>query len=111
MSSREELRFRLHRGIAALVIAIATATLAQNLLGLSFSMDELLFDDPVATARGLAPGRMSPATALNFVLLGLALAARRPEQPDSPLALGSVLAAALISFVALAGYLFSVRSL
>jgi PAS domain S-box-containing protein len=111
MSVGADLRSGVRRALAALVIALAAASAAQNLLGVDFGIDELLFRVPVSGASELAPGRMSPATALNFVLLGLGLLARRPDVPDARFARAAVLAAALSSFVALAGYVFSVRSL
>jgi len=58
---------------AAVVLLIAVLTLGEYLSNRDFGIDQLLFQDH-ATATGTSfPGRMSPTTALNFLLLSCAL--------------------------------------
>ena len=61
---------RLCAGVLALLGGL---TLAEYVFHLDLSMDQLLFREPAGTAGTLAPGRMAPATALNFALSGCAL--------------------------------------
>lgn len=64
----------------ALVSAGATAligllTLSQYLFGIDLGIDQLLVREPANAAGTLAPGRMAPTSAVNFLLLGCALIA------------------------------------
>ncbi|HVZ32507.1 MAG TPA: hypothetical protein VG963_08775, partial [Polyangiaceae bacterium] len=101
----------IRRGLAALVVLLAGATLLESLLRLDLGIDQLLFTDPVSAAQGLSPGRMSPAVSTCFLLLGAALCARRAGQADSRPARAGVLLAGVASVIALTGYLFGVQSL
>jgi PAS domain S-box-containing protein len=67
-------RRRAARLLAGLAIVIGTLTLAEFLLGRNVGIDELLFRDTHAV-HGHAPGRLAPQTAINFILLGIALLA------------------------------------
>ncbi|HUR40321.1 MAG TPA: PAS domain S-box protein [Verrucomicrobiae bacterium] len=58
---------------AALVSAVGLVTLGQYLLGFDAGIDQALFPGEAIDAHTLHVGRMAPATALNFVLLGSAL--------------------------------------
>lgn len=60
------------RGCAVAVLAISGLTLSQDVSGLDFGIDQLLFQDPGAVET-THPGRVSPATALSFLLVGSAL--------------------------------------
>ncbi len=64
-------RVRIGLGAGLFVLALGFATLTQYILRVRLGIDELLFSDPDTTS---APfnGRMSPATALSFVSLGIA---------------------------------------
>jgi diguanylate cyclase (GGDEF)-like protein/PAS domain S-box-containing protein len=64
-------RVWLWRACASLVGLIGLLTLSEYLFGWNLGIDELLFRDNGFTA--LFPGRMSPITAFNFLLLGLAI--------------------------------------
>lgn len=68
------------RGIAAAIcaagaICLAAASLSEDILGLDYGIDLILFPDRVVQAadQNSTPGRMSPATAWGFILSGLAL--------------------------------------
>ncbi|MBI3922287.1 MAG: hypothetical protein HY318_12780, partial [Armatimonadetes bacterium] len=89
--------------VCAVVVAlVGLLTLFECLFGWDLGIDQLLFKD--------GPGRMSPATALSFLLVGLALlfpAARRTCWPTQLL----TLSAFLILMLALIGYVYGVKSL
>ncbi|MBI5511052.1 MAG: PAS domain S-box protein [Deltaproteobacteria bacterium] len=58
----------------ALVALVGALTLCEYLVGLDLGIDQLFVHEIAASAdSGLAPGRMAPATALSFLLLGAAL--------------------------------------
>ena len=105
------------RGAQAATLAfmlIAALTLCQYLFGWRLGIDELLFKDPGPQFGLLAgPGRMSPATALNFLLLGAALLLLgEPEAPARSLAIqGLALLILLLMALALTAFIFNVQSL
>lgn len=65
-------RTPLRTGLAIGAVLIAAATLFQHAASTDLGIDELVVDDPVQSGVG-APGRMGIATALAFLLAGLAL--------------------------------------
>ena len=103
-------RLRIAQGCALAVCLLGLLTLAEYTLGLDLGIDEFLFRDPTWAADTTAPGRMSPHSAFNFLVIGLALllldrkAGARSAQWLANVALA-------ISFVALIGYAYSVVSL
>ena len=60
--------------MAMFVTVLGGASLAEILFGWNLGIDHLLFRDFVISADPTHPGRMSPATALSFILVGIALA-------------------------------------
>ncbi len=92
---------------AAAVALLGAVTLCEYLCGLDWPIDDLLFREAPGAILTLHPGRMAPNTAVNFVLLGVALLildvemryGRRPAQ---------FLAAAggLIALLAFTGYIY-----
>jgi PAS domain S-box-containing protein len=87
--------------LAALILGALTLT--QYLSGIGFGLDEMLFK--VAPEPNLRfPGRMPPAVALNFVMLGAALLILNRGLAQWVLALA--LAAGLSAFLAFAGSLY-----
>lgn len=96
--------------IGLAVSVFAAAILSQDLLGITFGIDELLFTDEAGAVTWGEPGRMAPPTALVFILSGLAIAgiaANRLILLAQLLSLGSL----SIGFVALTGYLFGAANL
>ena len=94
---------------STLVILLAVGSLVTNLLGLPVGIENLLFREKLAASGQAYAGRMSSQTACSFLLLGLAIVLhqvhrRAAHSTAELLALG----AALIGFVALLGYLYSV---
>ena len=61
------------RTCAVLVLLVGGLTLVEHLSGADLHIDQLLFPAPEGMYGALAPGRMAPVTALNFLLAGSAL--------------------------------------
>lgn len=70
--SRAKLR-RFGRVCAITVFLTGLLTLCQYLFGWNFGIDQLLFEDNSTNTQTFAPGRMLPATAASFCLIGVAL--------------------------------------
>jgi PAS domain S-box-containing protein len=99
----------LARGLGFAVAGLATLTLIECGAGRSLGIDQLIVADPRTR---VSPGRMSTATALNFLLLGLAVAVSGWRSRLSRRAADGLGAAAgLIALVAVVGYLYDVESL
>lgn len=65
---------RIGRLLAFLVVVIGLAFLGEFLLGWNLGIDEIPFRDVTGRADGVTyPGRLAPATAVNLVLVGVAL--------------------------------------
>lgn len=112
---REEGANRRARGVgracAVAVAVIGVLTLGEYLPGRDLAIEPLLFGAPTDALETSIPGRPSLPTALNFVLVGLALLLldvkiRRDHWPAQLLAL----TAALVALRSLAGYTYGVRS-
>jgi PAS domain S-box-containing protein len=97
--------------LSILVVLIGLLTVAEYYTGYDVGMDQLLFKD-LLTAAAANPGRMAPATALNFVLLGLAFIIFDWNTPrgNRP-AEWVILMAASSSMMALVGYVYNVQSI
>ncbi len=101
---------RLTRACAAMVALIGLLTLSECLFGWDLGIDQLLFTEPPGAVGTSASGRMAPTTALDFLMLGLALFlldAPRSVQVVEALSLAS----ALIGFLAFTGYAYGVGAL
>jgi signal transduction histidine kinase len=97
-------RRALGAALAVLAMAIGALTLAEYLLGVNLGIDELLFRDPAATG-AVPPGRLAPITAVNVVLLGIALLLSHVSRaPRFGVAHVLVLLAFLAGFQGLVGY-------
>lgn len=91
--------------VALAAVSIGALTLAQYAFGWDLGIDQLLFDDPSASAY---PGRMAIPAAVAFVLLGAALAALDVRPPDRYPAQIVALLTGLLALTILIGYLFDV---
>lgn len=103
-------------GVAVAVLAMAAAgtTIANYALGYEFGLfDSMLFPTRVAAQDMRFPGRMSGATAMEFILLGMAVTIRcLRARPAVPVAYGTIAAAgALIAAIAVLGYAFALTAL
>jgi diguanylate cyclase (GGDEF)-like protein len=100
---------RLARGLAIFVLLLGALSLGETSLGTDLGMDQLILPDPAASPH---PGRMSPATGFNFMIVGLALAVF--EAPSARLAASThwiAIPPLLLTILALAGYACGVPSL
>ncbi|MBE9162030.1 PAS domain-containing hybrid sensor histidine kinase/response regulator [Tychonema sp. LEGE 06208] len=103
------LHYRVAQGTAGFIIIIGMLTLSEYLFGWHLGIDELLFRDVVSSATPY-PGRMGVNTALNFVLMGLALLLLGQNlQWGIWLAQICSIVAALISLLAFFGHIFEVN--
>ncbi|MGH7803741.1 MAG: PAS domain S-box protein, partial [Candidatus Binatia bacterium] len=91
----------------AIVAALGALTLVEYLVGVDLGIDQLLFRESEGMVWTSHPGRMSPASAVNFILLAAAL-----HELDSPHGHWRVEVLCVTAvFVALLGYLGSVYAL
>ena len=104
-------RNRLAAGLAVSVAILGALTLFEYLSGLSLGIDQILFHEapsPRTTAAWLRPGRMHPATALDFVMIGVALALIARDRGYWA-AHSLALLAAVVAGSAAIGYLYGIR--
>ncbi|MEG3936612.1 PAS domain S-box protein [Microcoleus sp. S36b_A3] len=105
---RTRLYNRIAQGMAGFIIIIGLLTVSEYIFGWKLGIDQWLFRDFVSSAAPY-PGRMGVNTALNFVLMGLALLLLgQNSQRDTWLAQIFSSVAALISLLALFTHLFNV---
>ena len=90
------------------VAVLGVLTLFEYFSGIKLGIDEVLAREPAAHFGSLAPGRMHPSTAFNFLILGIALALMASDR-NHRVSHGLALLAALIAGSTLIGYLFGVR--
>lgn len=101
----------LTRVLSVFVVAIGGLSIGEYVFDVNSGIDELLFTDN-STIPSLHPGRMSPATALAFFALGLALLALKARGPlFAATAHWLVTVPLFIATLALVGYAYSVISL
>ncbi|QPC84963.1 hypothetical protein G4Y79_11510 [Phototrophicus methaneseepsis] len=95
--------------MGAVIIILATLTLAQDIFGWQLSIDELIITDVKTRLQsGVNPGRMSVMTAVSFMLVGSALVLLHPM----PIAAqGLAIIIGIIALLALVGYMYNVNSL
>ena len=84
--------------LAGAAASVALATGGQYVTGIDLGIDQLLFTDPAGSVGTVVPGRMSPVTAICFVLLALAALAA-PRSRRTVIALSGVSLAVSVLFV------------
>lgn len=99
---------RVARLSAWIVILLSALTLGQYLLHVDVGIDQLVFTDDAAES--LYPGRMSPATALGFLLAGFLLLSVH-QAVESWFERYFIIAVFTISLLAVIGYLYEASSL
>lgn len=95
---------KLARALAFLVLALGGLTLVEHIGDIDLGLDQLFMQHYITTLTS-SPGRMSPMSALGFVLVGFALSAqsRQSRHPLLSVALATVVL--FISGTAFLGYL------
>jgi len=108
----DALHGRWARLAAAALVLLGASTLFEYGV-VSLGIDELVIRDTIGESLHVQPpGRMSPATASSFVLLGVALwLVRRGSVRQAIVAQGLAIATGLSALLALLGYLYGVRTL
>lgn len=104
-------RLAIARILAAIVALIGLLTLSEYLLGVDFKIDQLIFkgDETIGVP---FPGRMSPATAFNFAIIGFSLFFLiKKDSLINRKAQWVAAIAVLISLLALIGYAYGIQSL
>lgn len=100
------------RILAGTATLIGFLTLIEYLCGISIGIDQMLFKEPAGTVGTIYPGRMSPNSALNFVLIGLALLfiddGRRLRYQTAQML---SITAGLIGLLGIVGYAYGVQML
>lgn len=98
--------------LACAVIAVAAITLSEDLFDWNAAIDQLLFRDLAGVIGTGQPGRMSSATALSFVLVGVSLVFLLFESLYAAGSVQSLAAIAIvIAFASLLGYVLHVPGL
>jgi signal transduction histidine kinase len=103
--------FIVSRFCALAVVVIAVLTISEYIGALDLGFDQLLFSQRLQIIDKSFPGRPSPHTALDLLLIGMALLLSRTNGKSYRVAQGLVLIAALIASMALIGYLYDVAFL
>jgi signal transduction histidine kinase len=115
LSAKEERTRRTHRLakiLALVVVLIGLLTLGEYAMGWQVGIDSILFPDKLQAIGASFPGRPSPHTAANFVLIGSALALLTVKAEwSSRFAQLLSLIAATVSLAALVGYIYHVAFL
>ncbi len=105
-------KFSVVSGLCALaVVVIAVLTISEYVGGLDLGFDKLLFSQRLQVIDNSFPGRPSPHTAIDFLLVGIALLLTRTNGRSYRAAQGLALTAALIASMALIGYIYDVAFL
>lgn len=96
---------------AFVIIALGLLTLTEYFFGYNFGIDELFFQDIAPGTFLSVPGRAAFNTALNFVILGLAICAlgRKTKRGRRPFRVLAILAAA-IAYFSFVAYLYGVSA-
>jgi PAS domain S-box-containing protein len=100
---------RLAQILGLAVMALGLATLGEYLFGWQLGIDELLFRDTTGTY-ALIPGRMSPFSAVTFIMIGLALSVL-PWRAMRPLVWLASITVMAIGAIAFMGYLWNASEL
>jgi PAS domain S-box-containing protein len=101
---------RVARVLAGLAILIGAITLAEYVIGRNLGLDQLLFRDS-SSVHTVDPGRLAPQTAINFVLLGMALVLLARKGAKSRLVRPLTGISFVIALFAVIGYGYGVSNL
>src|ERR1043165_2810592 len=96
---------------ALVIILIAVLTITEYVAGLDLGFDKLLFSQRLESAHQSFPGRPSPHSATDFLLIGTALLLSGRTGKAYRVAQTLTVVAALIASLALVGYIYNVAFL
>ncbi len=94
---------------AGMVVMIGMLTFCQYLFGWNLGIDQLLFRESFTAVGTSSPGRMAPNTALNFLMIGVALVLLHTSLSIRIAQLLAV-ATGLIGLLGLIGYAYGVKA-
>ena len=97
--------------LGILVVSIGLLTLLEYSQGWDLGIDQLLFKEGADAVGTSNPGRMSPNCALNFLFVGVAILLLVGPYINYQAAQILSIAALLVSFLGVLGYLYGVQSL
>ncbi|MCK6554973.1 ATP-binding protein [Candidatus Binatia bacterium] len=99
-------------GAAALAAAIGLGTLVEYATGWDFGIENAIFPEGADAVVTVKPGRMSPVTAANFFLLGIAILGNDTRSARARMGVQFLVFVALLAaLLATAGYLYGVAAL
>lgn len=101
---------RIAHACAIVVVVIGLLTLVEYLSGLDLGIDQRLFAESSSAVGTFAPGRMAPTTALDFLMIGLALVLLEAPRASRAVAFLALTAGA-IGLLNLVGYVYGVQAL
>ena len=101
--------FSVAQTCAVVVALLGGVSLSQYLFGVNLGIDQLFFAEPVGSVGTSHPGRMAPATAFNFLLVGISLLFASRKAFTTASILVSVVGA--VVFFSLLGYVFDISFL
>jgi PAS domain S-box-containing protein len=102
---------RLGRLLAVLAASLAFATLIEDVLAINLGIDLMFMPDYTELGNKFHPGRMSPASNMSFVLLGISIILSEKSGVGRKISQALSLIAVSVSIVALSGYIFQARPL
>jgi len=96
--------------LSVFIIGLSALVIAQDLLGQSLGVDEFFFRDfDFDPSNTTGPGRMSPFTAISFILLGFSLISL--DRPENQFRQPAILAVYTVSMITLISYPFKASSI
>jgi diguanylate cyclase (GGDEF)-like protein len=103
---------RAARALAIIVVAFGSLSLAEDLFGIELGVDQLILADIPQPPHTLHLGRMSPASAINLLFIGLALLALKARQAKfAACAHWLIVPPLLVATLATIGYAYGVSVL
>jgi diguanylate cyclase (GGDEF)-like protein len=103
---------RIARGLAVAVAAIGILTLAEDLFRFDLGIDELILPDTAPQLYTSHVGRMSPGTAFNLTIIGLALLGLKARQSRlAAIPHWLIVPALLVATLAVIGHAYGVSAL
>ena len=100
------------RILALCLTAIAGFTIAQDIFGIDFGIDQIITRDLNPAVNGTHPGRMAPVTSLCFVVIGIVLFGLKSRRRGIAIfAHWFTILPLFLSVIAIMGYTYGARSL